>query len=60
MQLVDEFTSDGDICVFLLATRVACMGLNLQAASRVVFLEHDWNPNVDQQVVTKKEEMIEG
>ena len=34
----------------LLTTRAGGLGLNLAAASVVIFLEHDWNPQADLQV----------
>lgn len=47
---VDRFCADASVAVLLLTTRVGHLGLNLSAASMVVFLEHDWNPQVDLQV----------
>lgn len=47
---VDRFTTDPAVALLLLTTRVGHLGLNLYAASMVVFLEHDWNPQVDLQV----------
>lgn len=47
---VDRFSADASVAVLLLTTRVGHLGLNLSAASMVVFLEHDWNPQVDLQV----------
>lgn len=50
---VDRFSTDPMVAVLLLTTRVGHLGLNLHAASMVVFLEHDWNPQVDLQVTTR-------
>lgn len=47
---VDRFSADPSVAILLLTTRVGHLGLNLSAASMVVFLEHDWNPQVDLQV----------
>lgn len=47
---VDRFSADPSVALLLLTTRVGHLGLNLHAASMVVFLEHDWNPQVDLQV----------
>lgn len=48
--IVDRFSADPSVAMLLLTTRVGHLGLNLSAASMVVFLEHDWNPQVDLQV----------
>lgn len=48
--VVDRFSADPSVAILLLTTRVGHLGLNLSAASMVVFLEHDWNPQVDLQV----------
>lgn len=48
--VVDRFSTDPSVAILLLTTRVGHLGLNLSAASMVVFLEHDWNPQVDLQV----------
>jgi SWI/SNF-related matrix-associated actin-dependent regulator 1 of chromatin subfamily A len=42
--LIDKFTADPAIRLAILSTRAAGTGLNLQAASQVVFAEADWNP----------------
>lgn len=47
---VDRFSADPSVAILLLTTKVGHLGLNLSAASMVVFLEHDWNPQVDLQV----------
>lgn len=52
-EVVDRFSTDPSVAVLLLTTRVGHLGLNLSAASMVVFLEHDWNPQVDLQVRLK-------
>lgn len=41
--LVDEFTEDEEIKVFLLSTRAGGMGINLVAASVVCIYDQDFN-----------------
>ncbi|CAN0577881.1 unnamed protein product, partial [Ectocarpus sp. 12 AP-2014] len=50
---VDRFSADPSVAILLLTTRVGHLGLNLSAASMVVFLEHDWNPQVDLQAMDR-------
>lgn len=38
---------NSDIPVFLLSTRAGGLGLNLQTATNVIFMENDWNPMQD-------------
>ncbi|KAF9033295.1 hypothetical protein BDZ89DRAFT_947818 [Hymenopellis radicata] len=47
--LVDEFTEDDDIPVFLLSTKAGGMGINLTAASVVIMFDQDFNPHNDRQ-----------
>ncbi|KXN92461.1 ATP-dependent helicase fft3 [Leucoagaricus sp. SymC.cos] len=47
--LVDEFTEDADIPVFLLSTKAGGMGINLTAASVVIMFDQDFNPHNDKQ-----------
>ena len=49
--VVQRFNSDPTVPVLLLTTAVGGLGLNLTAADTVVFLEHDWNPMKDLQVL---------
>jgi len=42
-------SSDGPTFVFLLSTRAGGVGLNLVQADTVIFLDADWNPQVDLQ-----------
>jgi TATA-binding protein-associated factor len=43
------FNSDATLSVLLATTAAGGLGLNLVGADTVVFLDHDWNPNVDAQ-----------
>ena len=47
--LVDEFTEDDAIPVFLLSTKAGGMGINLTAASVVILFDQDFNPHNDHQ-----------
>jgi len=47
--LVDEFTEDDSIPVFLLSTKAGGMGINLTAASVVIMFDQDFNPHNDKQ-----------
>jgi len=47
--LVDEFTEDESIMVFLLSTKAGGMGINLTAASVVIIFDQDFNPHNDKQ-----------
>ncbi|KAF9227391.1 hypothetical protein BS17DRAFT_727605 [Gyrodon lividus] len=47
--LVDEFTEDESIPVFLLSTKAGGMGINLTAASVVILFDQDFNPHNDRQ-----------
>ncbi|CAA7261624.1 unnamed protein product [Cyclocybe aegerita] len=47
--LVDEFTEDDSIPIFLLSTKAGGMGINLTAASVVIMFDQDFNPHNDRQ-----------
>ncbi|KAI6040356.1 SNF2 family N-terminal domain-containing protein [Pisolithus marmoratus] len=47
--LVDEFTEDESVPVFLLSTKAGGMGINLTAASVVIMFDQDFNPHNDRQ-----------
>jgi hypothetical protein len=47
--LVDEFTEDESIPIFLLSTKAGGMGINLTAASVVIIFDQDYNPHNDKQ-----------
>lgn len=51
--LVDEFTEDTSISVFLLSTRAGGMGINLVAASVVILFDQDFNPHNDRQAADR-------
>ncbi|KLO15390.1 hypothetical protein SCHPADRAFT_849585 [Schizopora paradoxa] len=51
--LVDEFTKDTSIPVFLLSTRAGGMGINLTAASVVILFDQDFNPHNDRQAADR-------
>ncbi|KAJ1304861.1 hypothetical protein OPQ81_005995 [Rhizoctonia solani] len=51
--LVDEFTEDETIPVFLLSTRAGGMGINLTAASVVIMFDQDFNPHNDRQAADR-------
>jgi superfamily II DNA or RNA helicase len=42
---------DHPIPVFLLSTRAGGVGLNLQDADTVIFMDSDWNPQMDVQAI---------
>lgn len=47
--LIDNFTTDQDVFVFLLSTRAGGLGINLTAANVVVLHDIDYNPYNDKQ-----------
>ncbi|KAJ6593959.1 SNF2 family N-terminal domain-containing protein [Mycena capillaripes] len=47
--LVDEFSEQESINVFLLSTKAGGMGINLTAASVVIMFDQDFNPHNDRQ-----------
>lgn len=49
-EALSRFSSE-EAFVFLLSTRAGGVGLNLVAADTVIFLDSDWNPTVDMQVM---------
>ncbi|ESN92387.1 hypothetical protein HELRODRAFT_103742 [Helobdella robusta] len=48
-ELIDKFTDDDDIFIFLLSTKAGGMGINLTAANVVVLHDIDFNPYNDKQ-----------
>jgi TATA-binding protein-associated factor len=53
VDIAERFNSDSSISVLLLTTRVGSLGLNLTGASIVIFVEHDFNPFVDEQAMDR-------
>jgi SWI/SNF-related matrix-associated actin-dependent regulator 1 of chromatin subfamily A len=48
-KLIDQYTDDGEILVFLLSTRAGGVGINLTAANVVILHDIDYNPHQDRQ-----------
>ncbi|XP_042229687.1 SWI/SNF-related matrix-associated actin-dependent regulator of chromatin subfamily A containing DEAD/H box 1 homolog [Homarus americanus] len=48
-ELIDQFTEDEDIFVFLLSTRAGGLGINMTAADTVIIHDIDFNPYNDKQ-----------
>lgn len=51
--IVDEFTENPDITVFMLSTKAGGVGINLTAASVVVIYDQDFNPHNDRQAADR-------
>lgn len=52
--LIRGFNSPGSgTFIFLISTRAGGTGINLTGASKVIFLELDWNPQVDRQAIDR-------
>jgi SNF2 family DNA or RNA helicase len=49
---VERFTNE-ETFVFLLSTRAGGVGLNLTVADTVIFVDSDWNPQVDLQAAAR-------
>lgn len=47
--LIDEFTEETDIFIFLLSIKTAGLGINLSCADTVIIHDIDFNPNIDRQ-----------
>lgn len=50
---VDQFNNNETFSCFLLTTQVGGIGLTLTAASRVILLDANWNPALDNQAVDR-------
>ena len=48
-KVVDKFNNDPKIFCFISSTRSGGIGINLTAASSIVFFDTDWNPAMDKQ-----------
>ncbi|TKY86415.1 hypothetical protein EX895_004564 [Sporisorium graminicola] len=55
--LVDQFTNDPSITVFLLSTKAGGLGINLIAANWVVLFDQDFNPHNDKQAADRSYRM---
>lgn len=51
--IVDDFTNDDSIPVFLLSTKAGGVGINLTAANWVVLFDQDFNPQNDRQAADR-------
>ena len=49
-QMIDKFTKDEGIFIFILSTRAGGLGINLTAANTVILHDLDFNPYNDKQV----------
>lgn len=47
--LINEYTQDANIFIFLLSTRAGGLGINLTAADTVIIHDIDFNPYNDKQ-----------
>lgn len=52
-EIVKRFVNDESVTCMLLTTKVGSLGLNLQVANIVIFLEPDYNPHVDLQAMDR-------
>lgn len=48
-ELIDQYTTDTSIPVFLLSTKAGGLGINLTAADTVILHDLDFNPENDKQ-----------
>lgn len=51
--VITQFNTDETISIFLASTRAGGLGINLTAASIVVFFDTDWNPAMDRQAMDR-------
>ena len=57
-KFMEEFNSEGNqVRVFILSTRTGGLGINLAAASIVIILDSDWNPQMDLQAMDRAHRM---
>uniref|UniRef100_A0AAV1VLQ6 Chromodomain-helicase-DNA-binding protein 1-like n=1 Tax=Peronospora matthiolae TaxID=2874970 RepID=A0AAV1VLQ6_9STRA len=52
-QCIKRFQKDPETFVFLISTRAGGLGLNLQSADTVIFVDSDYNPQTDLQAVAR-------
>ena len=50
---ISRFDQSSNTSVFLLSTRAGGVGLNLASANWVIFLDTDWNPQMDLQAIAR-------
>lgn len=50
---IDRFTTDENLTAFVLSTRAAGLGINLNIASRVIMYDLWWNPAVEDQAIDR-------
>ncbi len=55
--IVDQYTNDPSITVFLLSTKAGGLGINLTAANWVVLFDQDFNPQNDKQAMDRSYRM---
>eukprot|EP00466_Bigelowiella_natans_P014614 jgi/Bigna1/67374/fgenesh1_pg.3_\ len=53
VKVAERFNQDPSVDLVLLTTSVGGLGLNLQGADTVIFIEHDWNPTNDLQAMDR-------
>ncbi|EFC44458.1 predicted protein [Naegleria gruberi] len=53
LSLVDSFNQKKNIKCFLLSSQAGGVGLNLTAASRVIIVEPNFNPSIDEQAIDR-------
>jgi DNA repair and recombination protein RAD54B len=51
--IVDKFNTQKSVFCFLLSSKAGGVGLNLIGASRLIMMDIDWNPSVDQQAMAR-------
>ena len=47
------FNNDPNIFIYIVSTRAGGLGINLTAASNVIFYDSDWNPQMDLQAIAR-------
>jgi len=52
-KIANDFNQDASIDALLLTTKVGGLGLTLTGADKVIFIEHDWNPQNDIQAMDR-------
>ncbi|KZT37181.1 hypothetical protein SISSUDRAFT_988082 [Sistotremastrum suecicum HHB10207 ss-3] len=53
MPIIDEFSNDPDVFLFVISTLAGGTGLNLTAANKVVIFDPNWNPAHDLQAIDR-------